>query len=141
MRLLQLRDVGLCDATLLSIGRENRRAILRTVIGSLVVQLGGVMRHREENLQQPSVGDLSRVVSDLHRLRVSRAAFADGFILRSGGRTARVTRGDLFHTPHVFEYTLDTPEAATREHSRFAMRRTDFLIQSGRWNPDRAFSR
>ena len=49
---------------------EDRRAILRPGIRALPIELGRIVDHREENLQQPSVADLARVVGNLHRFRV-----------------------------------------------------------------------
>ena len=45
-----------------------------TVIGALPVELRRIVRHREEDLQQLAVGDLGRVVDNLHALGVPGVA-------------------------------------------------------------------
>ena len=67
----ELRDVGGGDRLLAFVGGKNDRTVLRPDVRSLSALLRRVVRHREENLQQLTVGDLRRVIGDLHRLGVS----------------------------------------------------------------------
>ena len=45
LRRVELRDIGRRDPTLLGILREDGRAILRTDIGTLAIELGRVVHH------------------------------------------------------------------------------------------------
>jgi len=52
MRLVELRDIRIGDLALRCVRREYGRAILRAVIGALIVQLRRIVRDRKEDLQQ-----------------------------------------------------------------------------------------
>src|SRR5690606_28125121 len=52
MRRLQLGDVGLGDALLLPVRREDLRTVLRPDVGTLAVELGRIVDDREEHLEQ-----------------------------------------------------------------------------------------
>ena len=49
---VELGDVGLSDLGLGGVLREDGRAVLRAGVGTLAVELGGVVGDREEDLQQ-----------------------------------------------------------------------------------------
>src|SRR3984957_6695431 len=55
---VELRDVGVRDLFLLVICREDRRAILRTAVRSLAIQLRRIVRDGKEDLQDLAVADL-----------------------------------------------------------------------------------
>ena len=95
---------------------ENHGAILRALIGALAVEFRGIVRDREENAQQFAVGDLRRIVDDLHGFGVSGLAGADHFIFGVLDRAARVAGSGADHTFHMLENRLDAPETATRHH-------------------------
>ncbi|KDR26217.1 hypothetical protein BG60_23985 [Caballeronia zhejiangensis] len=52
MRLVELRNIRIGDFALRCVRREYGRAILRAVIGALIVQLRRIVRDRKEDLQQ-----------------------------------------------------------------------------------------
>ena len=52
VRRVELGDISLGDARLLIVRREDRRAILRAVVGTLMVELGRIMGDREIDLQE-----------------------------------------------------------------------------------------
>ena len=80
--LVELSDVSLGDRPLSVIAVEDRRAILRPGIRSLVIELGRVVRYGEINLQDLTIGDNPRIESDL-----------DGFGMSGASRThVRVMR-------------------------------------------------
>src|SRR5262249_7973516 len=64
MGLIELGDVGLGDARLLWIGRENRRAVLVSCIRALTVELARVMGDRKIDLQDMAVADTARIKSE-----------------------------------------------------------------------------
>ncbi len=82
VRLVQLRDIGFGDFLLLRRIVKNRRAVLRTAIGTLAIQLRRVMRHREKYLQQFAIADLRRVITDLHRFGMAGIAAAHLRVVR-----------------------------------------------------------
>src|SRR6266576_5904354 len=61
LRRVELRDIGCRYPTLLGILREDGRAILRTDIGTLAIELGWVVHHGEIDLKDAAVGDAMRV--------------------------------------------------------------------------------
>src|SRR5712675_1586758 len=52
---VKLRYISRRDPTLLGILREDGRAILRTDIGTLAIELGGIVRHGEIDLKDAAV--------------------------------------------------------------------------------------
>src|SRR5208282_3403714 len=112
----ELRDVGLGDSLLLIVGIENGRSILVAGVGSLPVQLRGIVGDGEEHPKKLPVGDLRRIVSDLHRFRVAGVAVAYQFVFRRVGGASRVARGGPDYTLYMLENSLNAPEAATGDH-------------------------
>src|SRR5215467_10551856 len=68
LRFIELLDIRLGDAFLLIVLVEDCRAVLVAVIRSLPVQLRGIVRDAEEDLEQRAVGDLRGIVGDFDRL-------------------------------------------------------------------------
>ena len=116
LRAVKLRDVGLGDLRLLVVLREDFAAVLRAVVGALVVQLGRVVRHREIDLQDFSVGDLLRVERDLHRLGVAGARRAHGVVVGVLLGAAGIAGHGLGDALGVLEHRLHAPEAAAGDH-------------------------
>src|SRR6266498_3521150 len=73
---VELRDIRLGDALLLRTRREDRRAVLRADVRPLVIALGRVMGHREEELEEFSVGNHPRIERDLDGLGMAGIASA-----------------------------------------------------------------
>src|SRR6185312_4715887 len=81
MRVVKLLYISLGDLFLLVIGIKNCRAILRPAIRALAIQFRGVMRYREEDLQQLPVGNLAGIVSYLNRFGMAGLSRAYGLIM------------------------------------------------------------
>ena len=113
---VELRDVRFRDLLLLVVAVENHRAILRAIVRPLPVQLRGIVGHREKHPQQFSIGDLRRIVCNLHRFGVAGFAGADDFIFRGLGLAARISRSRAGYTFYVLEDRLDAPETSARDH-------------------------
>src|SRR5262245_30531967 len=116
LRRIELRDVILCDFRLCIALRENLRAILRSGVRALAVELRRVVRDREEDLQDLAVGHLLRIESHLHGFGVAGAARADGLVNGILLRATGIARHRVLHALHVLVHGLDAPEAAAREH-------------------------
>ncbi len=56
---VQLVDIGERNLLLRVVGIEDHRPVLRSHVGSLAVQLGGIGRHGEEDAQQLGVRDFA----------------------------------------------------------------------------------
>ena len=82
LRVIELSDVVVGDLFLRRIRKENRRTILRPLIGPLPVELRRIVRCVEEHLEQIAVRDLRRIVSDLHRFRVPGRPGTHDLVLR-----------------------------------------------------------
>ena len=114
--LLQLRHIGAPNPFLLRPAREQRAAILAAGIGALAIELGRVMRDREEDAQQRSVGDHCWIVGHLHRFGMAGQTAAGDFIDGGRARAAGITRHHGLHTLHPFEHAFHAPEAAAGKH-------------------------
>src|SRR3954471_4260714 len=117
--LSQLRDIVLGYALLLVVGIEDRRAVLRSLVRTLAVQLRGIVRNREKHSQQFTVCNLRRIEDHLNGLGVAGLAGADDFVFGSFGASARVARRRADHSLNVLEYGLHTPEAAAGKNGGF----------------------
>ena len=102
---------------------EDRRAVLRADVGSLLVELRRIVRDREEDLEQLAVRDARRVVDDLDRLGVTGPAGADDLVVarflpcRPRSRTSRET------TPlHLLERPPARPRSSRRPPPSFLCR-------------------
>ena len=79
---LTVADASLAmDAMAARVGEEDGRAILGAHVGSLAVELRGVVGHGEEHGQQGFVGHHGRVEGDLHGFGVSGPAAGHGFVV------------------------------------------------------------
>ena len=85
------------------------------VIRTLPVELGRIVGHREEDLQQPAVADLSRIVGHLHRFGMTGPAGAHHFVVGGLLLAAGITGDGVGHALHVLEHALHAPEAAAGE--------------------------
>src|SRR5437660_5023400 len=117
LRLIELRDVGLRDALLFIVRIKDRRSVLSAFIGALTVQLGRIVRNREEHAQQFSVGDLRGIVDDLNRFGVAGVAGAHQLIFGSLSLSAGVAGGRGDYSPDVLEYGLHAPETSSGKDS------------------------
>src|SRR4029077_17696477 len=61
---IELSDVGFGDFSLLVVCVKNGRAVLRARVGSLPIELGGVVADGKENHQNLAVGNLRRIEDD-----------------------------------------------------------------------------
>src|SRR5215813_1976301 len=68
LALLELGDVRLRDPPLRFVGVEDAGSILAADIGSLAVELGGIVDNREVDLEHLAIRQLFRIETDLHRL-------------------------------------------------------------------------
>src|SRR5262249_34366214 len=122
--------------------------ILSAGVRSLPVELCWVMRHREQNLQQFTVGYFFRVEKDLYRLRMACLTAADNFILSRRFLTTRISGQNFLYATHMLKNPLDAPKAACGHHSslgwalRFRIvdqrcwKRDVHFSGKGRWNTD-----
>src|SRR6266566_6298970 len=92
LRRVKLRYISRRDPTLLGILREDGRAILRTDIGTLAIELGGIVRHGEIDLKDAAVGDAMRVEGDLHRFRMARGPATGRLVFGRVSRPAGIAR-------------------------------------------------
>src|SRR5919202_89187 len=88
---------------------EDRRAVLRTAVGTLAVELRGVVELPEHD-EQLVVGDPLGVELDLDDLRVAGAPRAHLLVARVLERAAEVADGGADHAGRVGELDFDLPE-------------------------------
>ena len=50
--LIELSNVGLCNSLLLFVAVKNGRAILSAGVGTLPIELGGIVGHRKKDFEQ-----------------------------------------------------------------------------------------
>src|ERR1700722_19540944 len=82
VRLIQLRDVTFGYTPLLRVGHENRGAVLTAGIGTLPIELRGIVHDGESDLQELSIGDLRGIESDHHRFPVTGRARTYRLVMR-----------------------------------------------------------
>ena len=68
---IELCDVRLGNPLLLVGATENGGTVLSALVGTLPVQLCGVVSHREKDAKQLAVSDFGRIVRNLDRLRMT----------------------------------------------------------------------
>ena len=88
-------DVTLGLAALLVVRVENCRPVLGSIVGTLPVQLGRIVRDREVHLKELPVRDLMRIVADLHRFGVARRPRTHNIVVRGQCRAAGEPRDDV----------------------------------------------
>src|SRR5262245_4035069 len=90
LTLLELGDVGLRDPPLRFVGVEDAGSILAANIGSLAVELCGIVHDREVDLEHLTIRQLLRIEADLHRLGMPGPAPAHHLVAGRLPRSARV---------------------------------------------------
>jgi hypothetical protein len=130
--LVELADIGLGGIGLCGAGREDRRPVLRADIRPLAVQLGRVVRDREEDLQQLPIADLLWVEGHLDGLGVPGVAVADELVLRRLCFPAGIAGDRVRHAFDVLEDTLHAPETATGEDRRLGRGLSGWLVHHRR---------
>ena len=90
----------------------------RADVGPLLVELRGIVRDGEEDLQQLAVRDARRVVDDPDRFGVTCPARADDLVLRRSGRAAGVPGRRADHAFDMLKDGLHAPEAPARHDHR-----------------------
>ena len=83
--LVQLLNIGLRDPLLFIVRVEDYRPILCAGVGPLPIQFSGIMRDRKEHLEQLTIGDLGRIVSDADRFGMTGCPRAYRVVLSSRG--------------------------------------------------------
>ena len=116
--LVELPDVGLGHPLLLLVRVEDGRAVLGPLVRALAVELGGVVGHGEEDLEQLAVAHLGGVEAHLDGFGVAGAAGADDVVVGRVGGAAGVARGHVQDAVDLLEHGLDAPEAAAGQHGR-----------------------
>jgi hypothetical protein len=91
--------------------RKSRSGIARP-LRTLTIELRWIVRHREKDAQQFTVGDLRRVVDDLDRFGVSGFTGADDFVFGRFGGASRVAGGCTNDSFDVLEDCLNAPETS-----------------------------
>src|SRR5258706_10556389 len=106
------------DAPLLGRMGEDRRAVLRADVVSLLIE-GGRVVDGEEDSEQVLVGEDRGVEGDLDYLRVPAPPAAHLLIGRLGRPSAHVSHFDRPHAVQLVEYRLQAPKAASSERRDF----------------------
>src|ERR1700726_3637481 len=115
---VELRDVCHRNALLFFIHVEDGGAIRSADVGSLFVQLRGIVSHRKKDSEELPVSDLGRIVDYFHRFRVT-GGFGDHLPESGGfGGAAGVARSGLEHALDALEDGLSSPKAAATKHGR-----------------------
>ena len=112
VRAVQLGDVRLGHAALLRRAVEDGRPILPAHVVTLPVQLGGIVRDREEHLQDAPERDPRRVVAHLDDLGMVGRTAAHRLVVGRGGGAAGIARAHAQHAVERQEHGFGTPEAA-----------------------------
>ena len=113
---IQLSNIGPGYAGLFGVLRKHGRAVLRTVVRPLPVELRWIVRDRKLNLKQLRKTHLSWVEADAHCLGMTSPARADGIVVGSAGVAAGIARNGPGNADNMPKNTLNAPEAATSEH-------------------------
>src|SRR5262249_40855818 len=98
----QFLDRRLGGPLLIVVRVEHRRAILRSHVGPLAVQLGRVVSV-EENVEEPLIADPPWIVSDADGLGVPGIAVADATVMGRFGRAAGVAALHVTYAVKLFE--------------------------------------
>ncbi len=83
--LIQLINVGLCNALLVFVSIKDSRAIVRTLVRPLPIQLGRVMGHGKEHLEELTIRDLRWIIGNLDRFGMAALPCADLVIISRSG--------------------------------------------------------
>ena len=111
-RLVQLPNISLRDASLLVIRIEDCRAILTASVVALTVQLRGIVRDGEVNLEKLAIADPGWIVDDFNHFGVIRSATANRLVVRCFSGASRIAGTHGLHAHKFVEDGFNTPEAA-----------------------------
>src|ERR1700677_1569704 len=99
------------------------------------------MRDREIDLEYAPVGDLARIVGDLHRFGVARIALRSHFVTRGRLVAAGVAGDSVGHAGDMLEDAPPAPETSARDHRDFGRLAARLLVDGGRRHDARLFGR
>ena len=122
----QLGHVRVGCRLLLGGAEEDRRAVLGAVVRPLPIQLGRIVGHLEEHLEQFPVRHHAGIVDHLHRLGVPGLTGAHLFIGRLHRGATGIAGHGAGHAPGVLEDGLNAPKTAPGEIGRIGLGRRDF---------------
>jgi hypothetical protein len=94
---------------------EDLRAILRSLVRTLTVEFGWVVRDEEVDVEKIGERNLGRIVADVDRLRVTGRTGAHDLVVSSRSSTAREAGNYVRHSAERLEYGLHAPKTATGE--------------------------
>ncbi len=120
---IELGDVGPGDALLIIVHIKDDRAIGVADVGTLAVELRGIVGDGEKDAQQLSIGDLRGIVNDLDRFGVAGGFGRDLIVGCRVGRAASVANGGRQDALDSFKDGLGTPEASAGEDGFLLARR------------------
>src|ERR1700751_6422896 len=86
----ELLQIGVGELALLRIFYPDHAPVLRSLIWSLIVELGRICRDGDEYTQQRSVADDGGIVGDLQGFCVPGGSRADDLVLRGARGTAGI---------------------------------------------------
>src|SRR5207245_3224463 len=97
---------GLRGLPLVLVGIDAHRTILASPVRTLAVQLGGVVRHGEENREQVAIRNLGWIVGDLHRLGMPRRAGAHKLVMHGRSPSYGITCNYAYDAPSVLNHHI-----------------------------------
>src|SRR6266851_3534126 len=131
---VQLLDIRLADPLLVLRRKKNCRAILRAMVGPLLVQLCGIMCDGKEHLQDLPERNLRRIKNYFDSLRVPRPSRAHFFIRRRIRRSSRIAGSGAKDALQSLKHGLNSPEASTSDHSSLPpLCRGQWIVCRGIW--------
>lgn len=113
---VELRDIGLGDASLIGVSNKNCRAILWAYVVSLAVELGGVVRDRKEYLEDLTECNPGSVVANHRHFGMSGGARTDRPIVRRLGGATGITRRYLLNAIELPVDRIDAPKTPAPQH-------------------------
>src|SRR6476646_1567504 len=129
---VELGNVGLGNFLLLAVRIENRRAVLRAVVGALVVELSRVVGDGKKDHQNLAVGNLGRIKNYLYGFGVPGRSCADILVVGGVCRAAGVAGSGGAHAFQMLENSLNAPKAAAGDNRGFrGFCRSERSIDSG----------
>lgn len=111
VRGIELRNIRVGDALLVVVDKKDGGAIRGSNVRPLAVELRRIMRHREEDAEKLSVGDVRRIVGNFDGFGVARGLGRDLIVGRGRGRAAGIARSRLDDSLETLKDGLNTPEA------------------------------
>jgi len=116
---LELAYVGFGDFLLPVAGVEDQRAVLRAVVGPLMVQLRGIVGNGKKDHEDSAIRNLRSVEDDPDGFGVAGGTGADLLVVRGISRAARVAGCGRDNAFDAGKNGLDTPKAAPSEDGSF----------------------